>query len=109
MPASCSGATNFAELATQAKACVIVPNPFLTGCHQLKNTAAYAAKGAVLMVDEADLAGDAGRLYDTVHTLLASAKDRQELQERIAAFARPHAARELAELIVDVAKPKESR
>ncbi len=103
------GATNFAELATQAKACIIVPNPFLTGGHQLKNAAAYAAKGAVVMVDEADLATGAGRLYEAVRTLLASPKDRQDLQERIATFARPDAARELAEILVEIAKKQKGR
>lgn len=102
------GATNFAELAAQAKACVIVPNPFLTGGHQLKNAAAYAAKGAILMVDETDLT-DGLALYNAVYTLLTSPNDRQQLQERIATFARPDAARELAEIIVNAAKPKESR
>lgn len=32
-----AGATHMAEMAAQSKACVVVPNPNLTGGHQTKN------------------------------------------------------------------------
>ncbi len=32
-----AGATNIAEFAVQAKACILIPSPYLTGGHQLKN------------------------------------------------------------------------
>lgn len=101
------GATNFAELAMQAKACIIVPNPFLTGGHQLKNAEAYAAKGAVVLVDETALTGGSDELRLQVANLLDHPMTRAALQERIAEFARPHAARDLADLILRTVRSEE--
>jgi UDP-N-acetylglucosamine--N-acetylmuramyl-(pentapeptide) pyrophosphoryl-undecaprenol N-acetylglucosamine transferase len=98
------GATNFAELAAQAKPCIIVPNPLLAGGHQLKNAAAYEAKRAVITIDETKLTNNHELLVNALTRLLDSPDRRKELSERIAAFARPDAAKELAQFILTTVK-----
>jgi UDP-N-acetylglucosamine--N-acetylmuramyl-(pentapeptide) pyrophosphoryl-undecaprenol N-acetylglucosamine transferase len=94
------GATNFAELAMQAKASVIVPNPLLTGGHQLKNAAAYEERGAVIVVSEADIEQHPEILGQTVSSLVIDPQKRHALEEQIHSFARPNAAKDLAEIVV---------
>ncbi len=48
------GATNIAEFSTQAKACIVVPNPLLTGGQQTKNANILKDKDAAVIVDEND-------------------------------------------------------
>lgn len=96
------GATSFAELATQAKAAIIVPNPLLTGGHQLKNAKAYAEKHAVVVVDEGQLVRNHELLQTALYRLLDDSSKRQALAKHIHTFARPHAAEELATIIYGV-------
>lgn len=56
------GATNIAEFAAQEKACIIVPNPVLTGGQQLHNADVLKSADAALIVSENDEAA----LYDGV-------------------------------------------
>ena len=97
------GATNFAELAAQAKPCIIVPNPMLTGGHQLKNAAAYEEKGAVVSIDEAKMMANHELLLQALTKLLDHPDEREKLSKQIATFARPNAAKELADYILSFA------
>lgn len=62
-----AGATNMAEFAAQAKACIVVPNPLLAGGHQLKNAVAYEELGSAIVVNEQDASS---RLIKAVIELL---------------------------------------
>jgi UDP-N-acetylglucosamine--N-acetylmuramyl-(pentapeptide) pyrophosphoryl-undecaprenol N-acetylglucosamine transferase len=98
-----AGATNLAEFALQGKACIIVPNPFLTGGHQLKNAQLLADKQAVIALDEAQLLADPNRLAKQLDQLLPDTKLQAELARNFAAFAKPKATVELADLILQLA------
>lgn len=98
------GATNFAELAAQAKPCIIVPNPLLAGGHQLKNAAAYQEKGAVITIDEARLSHNHELLLHALATLLEDAHLRARLSTAIHSFARPESAKQLATEILNIAE-----
>jgi len=95
------GATTLAEFALQAKACVIVPAPHLVGGHQVKNTQAFAKEEAIIQLTE-DQAEQPERLGRTVGELLRDDKKRTELARNLAAYAHPHAARELADLLINI-------
>lgn len=97
------GATSLAELAAQGKACIIVPNPQLTGGHQLKNARAYEERGAVVCIDESILKANQEVLLGAVQKLLEDATERTNLSERLHSFNRDNSAEELAELILKVA------
>ncbi len=47
-----AGATSLAEFAAQEKACIVVPNPVLTGGQQLHNANVLIQKEAAIVVDE---------------------------------------------------------
>lgn len=98
--ARASGNT-LAELAAQAKACVIVPNPQLAGGHQLKNAKALQDRKAVKMVSEATLAHDAHALMPAVTELLDDREKAHALGQRLATFAGKDAAKRLAMLLLE--------
>jgi UDP-N-acetylglucosamine--N-acetylmuramyl-(pentapeptide) pyrophosphoryl-undecaprenol N-acetylglucosamine transferase len=95
-----AGATNMAEMAAQGKACVIVPNPYLAGGHQLKNAQAYKGKRAVVVVDEIKLKQDAHLLLNAITPLLESADKRDALGAALHTFAYPDSAERLVHLIL---------
>lgn len=99
-----AGASAIADFAQQGKACVIVPNPFLTGGHQLKNAQVYADARAAIVLQENDLAADARLLSSAVQELLDNPKMREELAKNLHTLVpQKSAAVSLAELLGEVA------
>lgn len=98
------GATNLAEFAAQRKSCVVVPNPYLTGGHQLKNSQYLAAAGAIRSINEEDLQAGNEALFNVITELLDSPEAREKLAEAFGRFAQIDADTKLAELLLQVAK-----
>ena len=96
-----AGATTLAELAAQGKACVIIPSPFLTGGHQLKNAQQLAEAGAAVVADETI---EPDEFLVIVNELLSNDRRRFELAKNLYAAAKPDAAARLAEIIIQRAK-----
>lgn len=96
-----AGATNLAEFALQGKACIVVPSPFLTGGHQLKNAHYLAERGAAEVLDEAELSADPNRLAAITSDLLKDPARRKKIETRLVEFAKPDATAELAKLILE--------
>ncbi len=94
-----AGATNMAEFAVQGKPCIIVPNPLLTGGHQLKNAAAYQAAQAAVIVTEQDLK----TLASTITQLISDKAKQQQLSDRLSIMANSGAAESLAHILVTIA------
>lgn len=101
-----AGATSIAEFASQAKACVVVPNPLLTGGHQLKNAKVLADRKAVKMVNESVLNHDHRALLPPLVELLDNPERAQQLGETLATLAEPDAAHHLAMILLEAAKPR---
>lgn len=99
-----AGATNLAEFALQGKACLVIPSPFLTGGHQLKNAQYLADQNAAAIMDEVELTEDPHRLANQVSVLLKDENLRDELGQKLARFAKPNATLELSQLILDQIK-----
>lgn len=99
-----AGATTILELAALARPTVLVPNRYLTGGHQLKNAAVYAEKGAVELVDEHELEAQPQLLVDTLSALLANPAERARMSKAFHAFTKPHAAKEMADMVVAAVK-----
>lgn len=97
-----AGATTLLELAALAKSIIIVPNPLLTGGHQLKNATVYEAAKAAVIVDEADLATPQV-LSDAISNLLAAPELRASYGSALHTFAKPDAAIDVAMLIIKAA------
>ena len=99
-----AGATNLAEFALQGKACIIIPSPFLTGGHQLKNAQYLVDQSAAQVIDETDLRTDPNRLAKQVSKLLRDPAQQHELSVHLHKFAKPRATQELAKLILQTSK-----
>lgn len=99
-----AGATTLLELAALARPTVLVPNARLTGGHQLKNAAVYAKKKAVVLLDEDELLARPELLKEALQAILSDKKEQTRLSTAIHHFAKPYAAKEMAHLILSVAK-----
>jgi UDP-N-acetylglucosamine--N-acetylmuramyl-(pentapeptide) pyrophosphoryl-undecaprenol N-acetylglucosamine transferase len=100
------GATTIAECAIQGRACVIVPNPMLTGGHQLVNSATLYKSKAIIELTEDQILQE-NRLGHTIGDLLDHPAKRAELAAKLTTFARPDAAEQLAMILLNKAqKPK---
>jgi UDP-N-acetylglucosamine--N-acetylmuramyl-(pentapeptide) pyrophosphoryl-undecaprenol N-acetylglucosamine transferase len=99
-----AGATTILELSALARPTILIPNGFLTGGHQLKNAAAYAENGAVEVIDDRELNANPQLLVDTLSSLLANPDRMQQMSSAFHEFAKPHAADEMAEIILAAVK-----
>jgi UDP-N-acetylglucosamine--N-acetylmuramyl-(pentapeptide) pyrophosphoryl-undecaprenol N-acetylglucosamine transferase len=99
-----AGATTLLELAALAKPTILIPNGYLTGGHQLKNAAAYAERGAVEVIDEHQLDTDPQVLVAAIRDLLGDQAKREAMSTAFHSFARPHAAADMADMILAAAK-----
>lgn len=99
-----AGATTILELAALAKPTILVPNAFLTGGHQLKNAAVYEAKKAAVVVDDGELPERPQVLLHAITALLGDPDEMKRMSKAFHAFAKPEAAKDVADLIVKAAK-----
>ncbi len=95
------GATNLAEFAVQGKACIIIPSKQLKW--NVRNAQAMANEQAIIALDE-EAAEQELRLAHLVINLLDNNQERLTLQNNLASFANPEAARDLANLLLQEAK-----
>jgi UDP-N-acetylglucosamine--N-acetylmuramyl-(pentapeptide) pyrophosphoryl-undecaprenol N-acetylglucosamine transferase len=93
-----AGATAIAEFALQGKACIIIPSPFLTGGHQLKNADVLSKNDAAVIMDEHTQPDE---LIGVVNQLLGNEHRRWELSKNLHKMAKPGAAKQLAQLILN--------
>ncbi len=102
-----AGATTIAEFAAGSKACILVPNPDLTGGHQLKNAKVYIDQKSVLAVQENKLLDSVDPLVEAVDSLLENEDLRTELGRNLnATLLSVPAAKALAEILYDGALPR---
>ncbi len=97
-----AGATTIAELAAWKKATILIPYAAAANQDQWHNAQLLSKAGAARVIDQEKLAGL--RLMSEIDRLIDSASDRKYLSEQIAKFARPHAARDVAQLIRQASK-----
>lgn len=95
------GATTMAEFALQGKACLIVPHPGLVWA--LRDSQILAKAGAIAFLTEDQLEQEQ-RLAAVLTDLLTHESARHALSRTLATYARPDAAKQLAMLLLDVAK-----
>lgn len=98
-----AGGTSLAELAAQAKPCIIIPNPLLAGGHQLKNAQVLADNKAVRLLSEEKLRADYGALMPPLVDLLDNPTVAVTLGKQLHKMAQTDAAERLAVLLLEVA------
>lgn len=100
-----AGATALLELAAMAKPSVVVPSKRLVW--QVEQAKYYADEEAVIVLDE-DKFKDPNdtQLVSTVTTIVHDASLRARLSKNLHALARPHAARDMAALIITATRKR---
>ena len=88
------------EIAAAGKPAILVPYPFATADHQAKNARYFERAGGALCVPELHLA----TVPDLVRSLLDEPERLREMGERMRAAARPRAAEEIADELLDLAR-----
>ncbi len=99
-----AGATTILELAALEKPTILIPNGKLTGGHQLKNAAVYAEADAVKILNEQAMADNPRLLVDTVADIFANPAESVQMAKRFNKFARPDAASDMADMILNAIK-----
>lgn len=99
-----AGATTILELAALAKPTILVPNAKLTGGHQVKNANVYLEDKAVVVVVEEAMEARPQLLVDEIRHLLGNPSETEAMAKRFYKFAKPDAAKAMAELIISAIK-----
>lgn len=98
-----AGATTLAELAAQAKACLLVPSPHLTGGHQIKNARLLQEAGAAEVIPNNATPLEFSK---TINQLLGDKQRLSLLANKLASTAKTDAAAALADILVNLATKK---
>ena len=97
-----AGATTLAETAAVARPAILVPYPYATEGHQMKNARAVEAAGAAVVIPDGELAG--GSLARRIQELLRDRTRLERMAHAARALARPDAARRVAESVLALAR-----
>ena len=97
-----AGATTMLELAALAKPSILVPSPYLTGGHQIKNAAMYGDMHAATVMDEIRMTSHPNELLDTINAMLLNTEQLAAMSASVQQFAKPNAAREMADVVIEV-------
>ncbi|MFL5319022.1 MAG: UDP-N-acetylglucosamine--N-acetylmuramyl-(pentapeptide) pyrophosphoryl-undecaprenol N-acetylglucosamine transferase, partial [Myxococcaceae bacterium] len=95
-----AGATTVAELTVCKKAAILIPFPFATDNHQEINAKALVDSGAALMFRESELTGE--KLAAEIRRLKGDPAKLKQMEKRAALLGRPEAAKELADVCVQM-------
>jgi UDP-N-acetylglucosamine:LPS N-acetylglucosamine transferase len=100
-----AGANTLAELGVLAKAAIVVPNPHLTGGHQLKNAQYLRQQQAIVEIADKTLSSATGQqqLETEILRLLANPGQRQKLAHKLHQVTVLDGAKQLAELLIQAA------
>ena len=96
-----AGAGTISELCLLAKPCILVPSPNVAEDHQTKNAMALVENKAAIMIRDTD---SKGQLFQQAFSLLADETRLQTLSENIKILARPNAARDIVDVILELVK-----
>jgi UDP-N-acetylglucosamine--N-acetylmuramyl-(pentapeptide) pyrophosphoryl-undecaprenol N-acetylglucosamine transferase len=98
-----AGATALAEFAALAKACIVIPSPYLTGGHQLKNAEQLKKLDAAVVMDNGVAADE---LLAVVSELLNNDQRRWYLGQNLAKTAIADAAEKIADILIRIVNTK---
>jgi UDP-N-acetylglucosamine--N-acetylmuramyl-(pentapeptide) pyrophosphoryl-undecaprenol N-acetylglucosamine transferase len=98
-----AGAVTVAEIAAAGRAAIFIPFEAAVESHQLRNAEAMARAGAARLLREEELAPE--RLAGEIFSLLDDPAALARMEREARALARPGAARAIAALLEEVARP----
>lgn len=92
-----AGASTIAELAMVQKPSILIPSPNVTDDHQTKNAMALHQKNAAILIKDIDAEK---KLITTLNDLIAHPDKQHQLSQNIQSFAKPDAAKIIAQTIL---------
>lgn len=95
-----AGATTLAELTVCRKPSILVPFPYATDDHQAVNAGALVSAGAAVMFRESEL--DGPKLAEQIRSLRADPERLRKMEKAAGLLGRPEAAKELADVCVQM-------
>lgn len=101
-----AGATVILELAALEKPTILIPNAKLTGGHQVKNADVYQQADAAIVVNEEEMVQDPKILVKAVKAVLSDQDAADAMAARLGKFAKPNAAKDVADLVIDAIKKR---
>jgi len=101
-----SGATTIAELGIMARPAILIPLGTASTNEQHKNADVVTATGAAIKMTDEDVAD---QLVNTMFAVMSNTEQRRTMSEAMGQFGKPHAARDTAQLVLDVSTWKEKR
>jgi UDP-N-acetylglucosamine--N-acetylmuramyl-(pentapeptide) pyrophosphoryl-undecaprenol N-acetylglucosamine transferase len=101
-----AGAITAAEVAAAGRAAIFIPFGRATDSHQLRNAQEMTRAGAGRLIAEPELTAD--RLTKEIFSLLDQPRETEALASKARSLARPHAARDIVNLIEEVARVRGS-
>lgn len=99
-----AGATTILELAALEKPTILVPNAALTGGHQVKNANVYGEAQVAIVLNEDETVDNPQLLVKAVAAYLNDPKTTKTMAKHFGTFAKPHAAKDMADLIRKAAR-----
>lgn len=99
-----AGALTIAEICAVAVPAVLIPSPNVAADHQTQNARALADAGAALSLSESAIAHNPDLLIKAVAALRDDRTKRESMRSALHACAHPDAARDIAHLLVRIAK-----
>jgi UDP-N-acetylglucosamine--N-acetylmuramyl-(pentapeptide) pyrophosphoryl-undecaprenol N-acetylglucosamine transferase len=102
-----AGAITAAEVAAAGRAAIFIPFGRATDSHQLRNAQEMARVGAGRLISEAELTAE--KLTAEIFSLLDQPQEIEKLSTAARELARPHAARDIVNLIEEAANVQEIR
>ncbi len=103
-----AGGTVLAEFAAQGIACLLVPNPQLTGGHQSKNAKVLVERRAVALVEDEKVTADALALMPALTDLFDHPKKRESMGHEFHKLAQTDAAERLAMVLLELGNAKQT-
>jgi UDP-N-acetylglucosamine--N-acetylmuramyl-(pentapeptide) pyrophosphoryl-undecaprenol N-acetylglucosamine transferase len=98
-----SGAITVAEVAAAGRAAIFIPFAAATDSHQLRNAQAMQAAGAARVLPQDELTPQ--RLANEIFSLLDQPQQVNAMERCARSLARPHAARDIVNLLEGVVRP----
>jgi UDP-N-acetylglucosamine--N-acetylmuramyl-(pentapeptide) pyrophosphoryl-undecaprenol N-acetylglucosamine transferase len=102
-----AGAITAAEIAAAGRTAIFIPFGKATDSHQLRNAQEMSRAGAGMLISETELTAD--KLTSEIFSLLDYPQEIEKLAIAAGRLARPHAARDIVNLIEEVANVQGNR
>ncbi|MEX2014869.1 MAG: glycosyltransferase [Candidatus Saccharimonadales bacterium] len=96
-----AGATALSEIGAMEKPLIIIPNPYLTGGHQLKNAELFSIDNSAIVVNEHSALENPKVLSAEIQKLIDSPSLRSKISQKLYKKTKMNASLKIAELLIN--------